>query len=556
MKNLKWKILFVVIVLIGALYIDLTRKINLGLDLKGGTHLVLQVDIEKALESEVSASLREIKRELEDKDIPVVSARREGTKIEITLLSPKYTSEAVSIIKDNYSNMFDVKVNGKEILLTLKPSYKSKEIDRLVEQALETIRNRVDQLGVAEPVIVRNGRDRIIVELPGVKNPERAKKVIGKVANLEFKEVVDTARSPEELITKLGGTIPEGTAIAVKPSPTGPKFYEIKEGKERELPFKSLEKLVKAFGGKVPEDEQILIQEIKDKRGRVVGYNFFIVKREPILTGAYLKDAYPSRDENGMPAVSFVLKPEGARIFENYTAKHIGTRLAIVLDNKVQSAPVIRSQIGARGQITGQFSYQEARDLSIVLRAGALPAPVKIVEETTVGPSLGKESVEKGIKAGVAGILIVMLFMLIYYKVAGLAADLALLMNVVLLWAMMVLLGATLTLPGIAGFILTVGMAVDANVIIFERIREELRKGRNLFSAVEAGFSRAWGTILDSNITTLIAAAVLFQFGTGPIKGFAVTLSLGILSSMFTAVFVTKVILDLIVKYKPNLFRI
>jgi len=556
MKNLKWKILFVVIVLIGALYIDLTRKINLGLDLKGGTHLVLQVDIEKALESEVSASLREIKRELEDKDIPIVSARREGTKIEITLLSPKYTSEAVSIIKDNYSNMFNVKVNGKEILLTLKPSYKSKETDRLVEQALETIRNRVDQLGVAEPVIVRNGRDRIIVELPGVKNPERAKKVIGKVANLEFKEVVDTARSPEELITKLGGTIPEGTAIAVKPSPTGPKFYEIKEGKERELPFKSPEELVKAFGGKVPEDEQILIQEIKDKRGRVVGYNFFIVKREPILTGAYLKDAYPSRDENGMPAVSFVLKPEGARIFENYTAKHIGTRLAIVLDNKVQSAPVIRSQIGARGQITGQFSYQEARDLSIVLRAGALPAPVKIVEETTVGPSLGKESVEKGIKAGVAGILIVMLFMLIYYKVAGLAADLALLMNVVLLWAMMVLLGATLTLPGIAGFILTVGMAVDANVIIFERIREELRKGRNLFSAVEAGFSRAWGTILDSNITTLIAAAVLFQFGTGPIKGFAVTLSLGILSSMFTAVFVTKVILDLIVKYKPNLFRI
>ncbi len=556
MKNLKWKILFVVIVLIGALYIDLTRKINLGLDLRGGTHLVLQVDIEKALESEVSASLREIKRELEDKDIPVVSARREGTKIEITLLSPKYTSEAVSIIKDNYSNMFNVKVNGKEILLTLKPSYKSKEIDRLVEQALETIRNRVDQLGVAEPVIVRNGRDRIIVELPGVKNPERAKKVIGKVANLEFKEVVDTARSPEELITKLGGTIPEGTAIAVKPSPTGPKFYEIKEGKERELPFKSPEELVKAFGGKVPEDEQILIQEIKDKRGRVVGYNFFIVKREPILTGAYLKDAYPSRDENGMPAVSFVLKPEGARIFENYTAKHIGTRLAIVLDNKVQSAPVIRSQIGARGQITGQFSYQEARDLSIVLRAGALPAPVKIVEETTVGPSLGKESVEKGIKAGVAGILIVMLFMLIYYKVAGLAADLALLMNVVLLWAMMVLLGATLTLPGIAGFILTVGMAVDANVIIFERIREELRKGRNLFSAVEAGFSRAWGTILDSNITTLIAAAVLFQFGTGPIKGFAVTLSLGILSSMFTAVFVTKVVLDLIVKYKPNLFRI
>lgn len=556
MKNLKWKILFVLIVLLGALYIDLTKPINLGLDLKGGTHLVLQIDTEKALENEVSTALREIKRSLEEENIPVVSVERRKTNIEISLLSPDYVKQAVSKIEDDYSDMFNIKVKGKEIELSLKPSYKSKEIDRLAEQALETIRNRIDQLGVAEPVIVRNGKDRIIVELPGVKNPERAKKVIGKVANLEFKEVVNTARSVEELITKLGGTVPEGARIVVKPSPSGPTFYEVKNGKEEKLPFRSPEDVVKAFGGKVPDDQQVLIQEIKNKSGKVVAYNFFIVKREPILTGAYLKDAYPSRDENGMPAVSFVLKPEGARIFKEYTAKHVGTRLAIVLDGKVQSAPVIRSAIGSRGQITGQFSYQEARDLSIVLRAGALPAPVKIVEETTVGPSLGKESVEKGIKAGVAGIIIVMLFMLLYYKLAGLAADLALLMNVVLLWSMMVLLGATLTLPGIAGYILTVGMAVDANVIIFERIKEEIRKGRNLFSSVEAGFSRAWGTILDANVTTLIAAAVLFQFGTGPIKGFAVTLSLGILSSMFTAVFVTKVILDLIVKYKPNLFKI
>jgi preprotein translocase subunit SecD len=257
-----------------------------------------------------------------------------------------------------------------------------------------------------------------------------------------------------------------------------------------------------------------------------------------------------------MPAVSFELNSEGARIFKAYTSKHVGTRLAIVLDGKVQSAPTIRSAIGARGQITGQFSYQEARDLSIVLRAGALPAPVKIIEETTVGPSLGKESIEKGIKAGVAGLILVILFMVVYYRLSGVIADLALLMNVCILWASLALLGATLTLPGIAGFILTIGMAVDANVIIFERIREELRKGRNLFSAVEAGFSRAWGTIIDANVTTLIAAAVLFQFGTGPIKGFAVTLSLGILSSMFTAVFVTKVLLDVIVKYKKNYFSI
>ena len=556
MKNLKWKVLVVLVALFGALYLDLSRQVNLGLDLKGGTHLVLQIDTKKALESETSTALREIKKRLEEENIPVVSTTRKGTEIQVELLSPDYVQKAVSLIKEDYSQMFSITTNGKKITLRMKPSYKSKEIDRLAEQALETIRNRIDQLGVAEPIIVRNGKDRIIVELPGVKNPERAKKVIGKVANLEFKEVVDTARTPDELITKLGGTVPQGATVIVKPSTEGPRFYLVKNGEKKEIKVKSLEELVEKFGGHVPDDQQILYQEIKNKEGKPIGYTFFILKREPILTGAYLKDAYPSQDETGMPAVSFVLKSEGARIFRSYTKNHIGTRLAIVLDNKVQSAPVIRSEIGARGQITGQFTYQEARDLSIVLRAGALPAPVKIIEETTVGPSLGKESVEKGIKAGVAGIIIVMLFMAIYYKTAGITADIALLMNVILLWAMMVVLGATLTLPGIAGFILTVGMAVDANVIIFERIREELRKGRNLFSAVEAGFSRAWGTILDANVTTLIAAAVLFQFGTGPIKGFAVTLSLGILSSMFTAVFVTKVLLDLLVKFKPQIFRV
>ncbi|ADU96787.1 protein translocase subunit SecD [Thermovibrio ammonificans] len=556
MKNLKWKVLFILAVLVGSLYVALTKPINLGLDLKGGTHLVLQIETQKALENEVSAALRDIKRSLEEENLPVVSAVRKGTTIEIEMLTADAAQKAQELIKEDYGRMFAIKRNGNRLTLSLKPSYVSKEIDRLAEQALETIRNRIDQLGVAEPVIVRNGKDRIIVELPGVKNPERAKKIIGKVANLEFKEVVAEFRSPNQMIVNLGGKVPPGASVEVEPSPTGPKFFLVEEGRKEPIKVKNLEELVKKFGGNVPEDEQLLLQEIKNKEGRVVAYNFFLVKREPILTGAYLKDAYPSQDENGLPAVSFVLNSQGAKIFRNYTKHHIGTRLAIVLDNKVQSAPVIRSEIGARGQISGQFTYQEARDLAIVLRAGALPAPVKIVEETTVGPSLGKESVEKGIKAGVAGIIVVMLFMLVYYKTAGIAADAALLMNVIILWALMALIGATLTLPGIAGFILTIGMSVDANVIIFERIKEELRKGRNLYSAVEAGFARAWGTILDSNVTTLIAAAVLFQFGTGPIKGFAVTLSLGIMTSMFTAVFVTKVLLDLIVKYKPKLFKI
>jgi preprotein translocase subunit SecD len=536
MKSLKLRIAIVLLVLIGCIYTIFTKSITLGLDLQGGTHLVLQVDVGKALENEVSTVLREIKNILQKENIPFIEVQRKGKEAEITLLDKNDVVKVRSLIEEYYGRMFNLKANGEKIALSLKPSFISGEVDRLCEQALETIRNRVDQLGVAEPVIVRNGKDRIIVELPGIKDPDRAKKVIGKVARLEFKEVVDVSDSLVELITKFGGIVPAKSISKLSPE--------------------TLKEIVKESRAKIPDDEEVLLQEIKDKSGKVVGYRFFVVKREPILTGAYLKDAYPSMDEYGMPAVSFELNSEGARIFKEYTSKHVGTRLAIVLDDKVQSAPTIRSSIGARGQITGQFSYQEAKDLSIVLRAGALPAPVKIIEETTVGPSLGKESIEKGLKAGIAGLILVMLFMIVYYKLSGVIANLALLMNVAVLWSMLCLLGATLTLPGIAGFILTIGMAVDANVIIFERIREELRKGRNIFSSVEAGFSRAWGTIVDANITTLIAATVLFQFGTGPIKGFAVTLSLGILSSMFTAVFVTKVLLDIVVKKKPKLFSV
>ncbi len=512
MKGLKVRIFIVLVALAASIYSLIANPVNFGLDLQGGTHLVLQIDIDKALENEASSFMRDIKSLLEDKGIEVLKIKRDGKRIILKLLDPDKVQETVNIIRKEFKDTFDVSVSGTEIDLSFKNAFILSEIDRLAEQALETIRNRIDELGVAEPVIVRNGRDRIIVELPGVKDPDRAKQIIGRVARLEFMEVVDVADSEDELIQKQGGAI--------------------------------------------PDDCKILPQDIKDKSGRVIGHRYYLVKKEPILTGAYLKNAYPSTDEYGMPAVSFELNGEGARIFSDYSGKHVGTRLAIVLDGKVQSAPVIRSRIGARGQITGQFTYQEAKDLSIVLRAGALPAPVKFIEETTVGPSLGKESVERGIKAGISGLIIVMLFMIAYYKFSGFIADVALGMNVILLWAALGSLGATLTLPGIAGYILTIGMAVDANVIIFERIKEELRKGRILLSAVEAGFSTAWGTIIDANITTIAAAAVLFQFGTGPIKGFAVTLSLGILSSMFTAVFVTKVILDILVKYKEKLFSI
>ncbi len=512
MKSLKWRAALILAVLAAALYILATNKITLGLDLRGGSHLVLKVEAKKAVWDEISTYAEEIKQQLEDDDIPVLGITQKGDTLLVELLDPSLAAKAAKVIKKDYSNVFDVAVKNGNVLLKVKQSFVLNEENRVTEQALETIRNRIDQLGVAEPIIVKSGRERIIVELPGIKNPERAKKVIGKVAKLEFMEVVDVADSKKELLKKYGGHVPKGTVI--------------------------------------------LPQEIRDKTGRVVQKRWFLLRKKPILTGAYLKDAYPSTDQYGMPAVSFELKKQGAKIFERYTASHIGTRLAIVLDNKVQSAPVIRSKIGAQGQITGQFTYEEAKELAIVLRAGALPAPVKIIEETTIGPTLGKESIQKGIQASVAGLIVVMLFMAFYYRVSGIVADIALFMNMILLLALLALLGATLTLPGIAGFILTIGMSVDANVLIFERIREELKKGRSLLSAVEVGFSEAWRTILDANVTTLASAAVLFQFGTGPVKGFAVTLSLGILCSLFTAVFVTKVIIDFIVKYKPSFFSV
>ncbi len=511
MKGLRFRIIFILIVLVVSLAVDIVKPVTLGLDLRGGTHLVLQIDSDKAFQDEALSDLRQIEQLLESENIPIVSAKSSGKSVIIVPLESSSISRIVSLIKDEYKDTFDVKTDGKEVILSFKKNYLSKELGRLGQQALETIRNRIDQLGVAEPLIVKSGKDRIIVELPGIKDPKRAKKVIGKVAKLEFKEVVGVAGSKQALLDSYGN---------------------------------------------VTDNEEVLPQDIKDKSGRVIGHRYFLLKRNPILTGAYLKNAYPSTDEYGMPAVSFELNSQGAGIFTNYTSKHIGTRLAIVLDNKVQSAPVIRSAIGSKGQITGQFTFEEAKDLAIVLRAGALPAPVKIIEETTIGPSLGRQSIKKGIVSGTVGLIIVMVFMMLYYKMSGLIADIALLMNAILMWAALVLLGATLTLPGIAGFVLTIGMAVDANVIIFERIREELSNGRTVLSSIEAGFERAWGTIIDSNVTTLVAALVLFQFGTGPIKGFAVTLSLGIICSMFTAVFVTKVLLDALVRFKTSLFSV
>lgn len=366
-----------------------------------------------------------------------------------------------------------------------------KEANLAVEQAFTIIRNRVDQFGVTEPTIQREGKKRIIVQLPGIRDPERAKELIGKTALLEFKIVKDWADSKEKLLAKLNNEIPPG--------------YYIPESKEEKV---------------------------------------FLVEKEPVLTGRELFTAVPEIYE-ARPQVSLRFTGKGAKIFSEVTGEHVRERLAIVLDDVVYSAPVISEKItGGKARISGRFTMGEAKDLAVVLRCGFLPAPAKIIEERTVGPSLGRDSINKGVRAAILGLVLVVLFMLFYYRFSGLIANFALFLTLFLLVAALAGFGATLTLPGIAGIILTIGMAVDANILIFERMREELRSGKSIRASVEGGYTKAFLTIMDANVTTLIAALVLFQFGTGPVKGFAVTLSIGILASMFSALIVSRAIFE------------
>jgi preprotein translocase subunit SecD len=394
---------------------------------------------------------------------------------------------------------------GTELSYKLDGQRVKRLMDNAIEQALETIRNRVDEFGVAEPTIQRQGSRNIVVELPGIKDAARAVQLIGKTARLEFR-LVDEQRSAEE-----------------------------------------------ALKGKVPEGAEVLYERKVNKQTGEVTRVPFLIRKQVLLTGDALTDAEVRiGSQFNEPYVSIEFDREGARRFERITSENVGKRLAIVLDDTVYSAPVIRERIaGGQAQITGSFTFEEASDLAIVLRAGALPAPVRIEYESIVGPSLGQDSIQQGLMAGLIGSIIVVLFMLTYYRLSGVVASVALALNILLLLAGLGYFHATLTLPGIAGIVLTLGMAVDANVLIFERIREELRLGKPPRAAVEAGFSRAWSAILDGNVTTLIAAAMLFQFGTGPIKGFAVTLSLGLLANLFTAVFVCKFIYDSALAFRP-----
>jgi preprotein translocase subunit SecD len=387
-----------------------------------------------------------------------------------------------------------------------------REIDAMkqnaLQQAKETIQNRIDEFAVKEPEIYTEGSDRIIVRLPGVVDPTRAKALIGKTAVLEFKIVEQSgyfAPTREDLLTRAGGKIPDGFDI-----------YSTGDS----------------------------------SRGHT---GYYMLKKIPEITGKELVDARRQLDEYQRPAVGFQFNSSAAKLFSEITSKNIHKQLAIVLDNKVMSAPTIQSRISSHGQITGDFTDQEARDLAIVLRSGSLPVPVEIEEERTVGPTLGQDSIRRGVVSFIVGSALVVFFMIIYYRRAGVIADLALVGNILMIMGVMALFGATLTLPGIAGIVLTIGMAVDANVIINERIREELRAGKTARAAVEAGYAKALWAILDSNITTAITGVVLYQFGTGPIKGFAVTLLIGLVSSVFTAVTGTRLIYDYIFDRKRDL---
>lgn len=483
-----------------------TKKIQLGLDLKGGIHLVLEVQAEEAVKATVDRLAGDIEDGLKEAKIPFLAVKREGiSDINIELVRKKDVEQFDNMIKKKYPEFNWVGVETKDKVKIVKLSLTGKlmsQIEHLaISQALGTIRNRIDEFGVTEPDIRGCGGPRILVQLPGVRDPQRAITIIGKTARLEFK-LVDETHNLEE-----------------------------------------------ALRGDIPSEDQILYEVSVDKRtGQQVEIPYLLEKRT-LITGDYISDARVLIDpEINEPYVGISFNKQGAKIFAHITEEHVGRRLAIILDNKIHSAPVIREKIPhGEARITGAFTLEEAKDLAVVLRAGALPAPIKILEERTIGPSLGKDSIHKGLKASLIGGALVIVFMMIYYALSGAIANLALLFNLCLIMAGLAAFQATLTLPGIAGIALTIGMAVDANVLIFERIREELRLGKTPRAALDAGYGKAFWTIFDANMTTLITALILFQYGTGPVRGFAVTLSLGIIANMFTAIFMTKVVFNLLV---------
>ena len=534
-KNLGWKLLLIVGTLLVFLYgifgipkgvsgaalsQAILDRINLGLDLKGGTHLILQVQVHDAVNADTDRAIERLKdsmsrRKINYSDLSKPDQTNHPEQIAIKGVPSANSSDLRSIVQDRLPEYDLSSGAGDTFTLTMKPSVLSDLKNRAVQQAIETIRNRIDKLGISEPIIQEHGlgQYQILVELPGLDDPARVKEIMQSTAMLEIRQALNNGtpyQSEQAALEASGGVLPPNTVM---------------------LPGRSI-------GGSESSDS---------------GDVYYLITRNSAVAGHDLREARVGRNsQTNMPEVEFYLTGEGGKRFSDFTGAHVGDYLAVVLDNKVMEVAVIKSQIGDNGVIEGRFTDQQAKDLALILNSGALPASIKYLQDSTVGPSLGNDSIRAGVQAAVLGMVAVLIFMLVYYRGAGINADLALILNLVILLGFMGFSHATLTLPGIAGVILTVGMGVDSNVLIFERIREELRNGKTPPSAVEQGFSHAWVTIVDTHVTTIVSAAILFIFGTGPVKGFAVTLTFGLLANLFTAVFVSRVIFDWVLSRKTR----
>jgi preprotein translocase subunit SecD len=522
-RKLRWKAALILAVVLACAYgiiglpnsrtqlmANLRKNIRLGLDLKGGSHLILEVQVQDAAKAEADQTIERLKQELRkasldyssmDRNDPASIEETDSIQINVKGIPVTQSGDFRRLVTERFPTWLLTPVSSTDYRINMRPTDLLAMKGETVERSIRTIEQRINGLGLTEPVIQQHGRAdaefEILVQLPGVDDPARVKQIMQTAALLEISEVRDGPfASPEQAMAKHGGVLPLNT------------------------------KLMKGAPGR----------ELQD--------SWYLLGRTPVITGRDLRNARPGRDEFQRWEADFTLTQDGARRFARFTEANIGNRLAVILDNQIRNVATIESRIEDQGRITGLSDQQEASDLTLVLRSGSLPAGIKYQEERTVGPSLGADSVHQGIVAAIAGLIAVVFVMLIYYKRSGVNATVALILNAVILLAVLAYFEAVLTLPGIAGIILTIGMAVDSNVLIFERIREELRAGKAVVAALDTGFSKAFLTIIDTHVTTIVACAFLFMFGTGPVKGFAVTLSIGLIANLFTAVFVSRVIFD------------
>jgi len=524
-SQLRWKFIFILVVILLCLYgllglpqfptswtqakENFADRIRLGLDLKGGSHLVLQVHLSEAIGQRCDQAIDDLRKQLHEKNVIVGDIQRlSDTQILVRDVNPITSGSFRDVVTQQFTDWALAPAAGQAngYLLTMKPSVLTDLQRTTMDQSKETIERRINALGLTEPTVAFTGRgeDEILVELPGEGDPSRAKSVIQAGGQLELRLVADEQPYPSEAaaLAAHGGVLPPGTEIVAG----------------------------RSEGPSAQAGQQV----------------YYILSRAPVVTGADLRGANPAPSQNnpGQYQVDFTLSTSAAARFGPFTESNIGHRMAIVLDHQVYSAPTINGRIEDHGMIEGNFTEDSARDLALVLRAGALPASITYLDEETVGPSLGVDSIREGVRASIGSLVVVMIFLVIYYRLSGVNAVVALILNLVILIAFMAYSGAVLTLPGIAGVVLTIGMGVDSNVLVFERIREELRNGKAPASAVQVGFDRAFLTIIDTHITTLVSAAFLFLFGTGPVKGFAITLVIGLLANLFTSIYVSRAIFD------------